>query len=460
LLKNRLEEFELNNRLRGFLINVDKPLQLGVFNFNFFRLNHSLPDVVGLAIDTPMGRIMYCTDWKFDHYPVDGKPSDYGKIAKFGSEGIRLLLSDSTNAMVPGYSLSEKEISKTLIDLFKSRKDGKIIISTFSTLIGKMQQIVNACEATGRKLVVTGRSMIDNFNIAFQLGYIKLPPSLVISDKEMKRYPDHQIAILTTGSQGEDRAGLAKISRGEHTSIKLVAGDLVILSNSVIPGNEEDVAKLTSTISRLGVDVINNKMFDIHAGGHARQEDLKMMISLCRPDYFQPIHGEHFMLTKHGELATSLGVPQDHIIITDNGRITELDNTEVRLLEDKVANKYVLVDGAGVGDVSSEVITDRKILSTEGVMVVVMMVNKQKKLVGSPEIISRGFVYMKSAGDLIASIKTYIHEHFESEILPIDEVTGSEFWSSLRSNLKRNLGNFISKKTQKDPMILPVVVQV
>jgi len=459
LLKNRIEEFEMSNKIRGFLINIDKPLQLGCFKFQFFRLNHSIPDVVGLAIDTPMGRIMYCTDWKFDHNPIDGRPSDYGKIAQLGGEGVRLLLSDSTNALVPGYSLSEKDISKTINDIFKSRRQGKIIIATFSTLIGKMQQIVNACEMTNRKLVIPGRSMVNNFNIAFQLGYIRVPKGMVITDAEMHRYHPEEITVLTTGSQGEDNAGLAKMSRGEHPSIKLEAGDLVLLSNSVIPGNENDVAHLTSTISRLGVDVINNKMFDIHSGGHAKQEDLKMMIGLSKPDYFQPIHGEHFMLVKHGEIGESLGIPHEHIIITDNGRITELNSTEVVLRDEQVTDKYVLVDGKGVGDVSTEVINDRQLLAKEGVLVIVMTINKKRELVGNAEIISRGFVYMKSAGDLINTIKTYISTNFESDIQP---VTGenSEYWSNLRGNIRRSVGNFIYSKTEKEPMILPVVLQV
>jgi len=459
LLKNRLEEFEMSNKIRGFLINLDKPLQLGCFKFQFFRLNHSIPDVVGIAIDTPMGRIMYCTDWKFDHNPIDGRPSDYGKIAQYGAEGIRLLLSDSTNALVPGYSLSEKEISKTINDIFKSRKQGKIIIATFSTLIGKMQQIVNACEMTNRKLVILGRSMINNFNIAFQLGYIRVPKGMVVSDRDMHRFHPEEITVLTTGSQGEDNAGLAKMSRGEHPSVKLEAGDLVLLSNSVIPGNENDVAHLTSTISRLGVDVINNKMFDIHSGGHAKQEDLKMMIGLCKPDYFQPIHGEHFMLVKHGEIAQSLGVETDHIIITDNGRITELNSQEVVLREEQVTDKYVLVDGNGVGDVSTEVINDRQLLSKEGVLVLVITINKKKELVGNPEIISRGFVYMKSAGDLINTIKTYISTNFDLDIAPLDPQS-TDYWSTLRNNIKKSVGNFIYSKTEKEPMILPVVVQI
>ncbi|GAB4148071.1 MAG: ribonuclease J [Patescibacteria group bacterium] len=459
LLKSRLEEFELSNKIRGFLINTDKPLQLGCFKFNFFHLNHSLPDVVGLAIDTPMGRIMYCTDWKFDHYPVDGKPSDYGKIAQYGADGVRLLLSDSTNAMVPGYSLSEKEISKTLIDIFKSRKDGKIVIATFSTLIGKMQQVINSCEVTNRKLVVLGRSMINNFNIATQLGYLRVPKGMVIMDNEIGKYHPSEVAIITTGSQGEDNAGLAKMARNEHPTVKLEAGDMVMLSNSVIPGNEADVAHLTSMISRLGVDVINNKMFDIHSGGHAKQEDLKMMIALCKPDYFQPIHGEHFMLVKHGELAQSLGVPKDHILISDNGRVTELNGHELVLKEDKVTENYVLVDGTGVGDVSIEVINDRQLLAKEGVLVIVMTINKKKELVGNPEIISRGFVYMKSAGDLIANIKSHITTNFDSDIAPFN-ASASEYWSTLRSNLKRSVSNYIFKKTEKEPMILPVVVQV
>ncbi len=459
LLKNRLEEFEMSNKIRGFLISIDKPLQLGCFKFQFFRLNHSIPDVVGVCIDTPMGRIMYCTDWKFDHNPIDGRPSDYAKIAQFGGEGVRLLLSDSTNALVPGYSLSEKEISKTINDIFKSRKQGKIIIATFSTLIGKMQQIINACEMTNRKLVIMGRSMVNNFNISFQLGYIRVPKGMVITDQEMRRYRDEEITVLTTGSQGEDNAGLAKMARQEHPSIKLVAGDLVLLSNSVIPGNENDVAHLTSMISRLGVDVINNKMFDIHSGGHAKQEDLKMMIGLCKPDYFQPIHGEHFMLVKHGEIAESLGIPHEHIIITDNGRITELNSHSVDLKDEHVTEKYVLVDGNGVGDVSAEVINDRQLLSKEGVLIIVMTINKNRQIVGSPEIISRGFVYMKSASDLVDTIKAYISTSFESEISPVTE-DNADYFSTLRTNIKRSVGNFIFKKTEKEPMILPVVVQI
>ncbi len=456
LLKNRLEEFNLNKAFSFNILDITKPLKLGGFSLQFFRLAHSIPDVVGLAIDTAMGRIVYTTDWKFDNSPFDGKPSDYGKLAHLGDEGVRLLLTDSLGVLKPGYAISEKVIEGTIKNLFK-QINGRIIFTTFSTTIGRIQQVVNACEQSNRKLALVGRSIVNNFNVCFQLGYIKVPKGMVIDIQEAGNMPPEKVCVLSTGSQGEDRAALSRMARDEHDLIRLQGGDAIIFSSRPIPGNEDSVQDLIAKLSRKGVDIFLNSDFDLYVSGHASVEDLKLLINLTRPDYLMPIHGNHFLLRKMAELGMQVGIPFEHNLIVENNRIVELRTKDIVVTDDLAGEKVVLVDGTGVGSVSDVVLEERRQMSTQGSLVVVMLVNKQKKLVGGPEIIARGFVYMKANSDLFEDMKKKIKEEFATYKV---DPTSSTYWSELRSKIRHTTRDFVYNKTEKDPIVIPVVIQV
>ena len=456
LLKNRLSEFELDDKFIAKVIDLEKPLRLGAFSFQFFRLNHSIADVVGLAIDTPMGRIMYTTDWKFDNMPFDGKLSDYGKISQIGDEGVRLLMSDSLGVLKPGYSMSERDIAKTVLKIF-DRAPGRIIFTTFSTTIARIQHVINACQASDRKLAIIGRSMVTNFRSYFELGIIKLPDGILMDIRDIADLPADKVCILSTGSQGEEMAALSRMARDEHSQITLQGGDSVIFSNSQIPGNEEDIQTLIARLSRKGVDIYHPKEFDLHVTGHACHEELKMLLAMARPDYLMPIHGDHYMLKKFAEMGVAMGIPPEHNIIAENGRITELRHNEVHLTEDVITDGYLLVDGSGLGAVSEVVLNERRTMSTDGAIIVVVLINRSKKIIGGPEIISRGFVYMKNSGDLLQELQVELKGQLKD--IKIDSSSKSYF-SELRSSIKERASNIIYEKTEKNPMVIPVVVQM
>jgi len=456
LLRNRLQDFEIDIKFLAKIIDLQKPLKLGCFTLEFFRLNHSIPDVVGLSIDSPMGRIVYCTDWKFDNTPFDGQLSDYAKLAELGQKGVRLLITDSLGILKPGYSISERDIAKTVQKIFEQSK-GRIIFTTFSTTIARIQHVIDAAEKHGRKLAVTGRSMITNFRTCFELGYIRVPNGLVVDFQDIHKFEDNKIAILSTGSQGEDAAALSRMARDEHPTLKLQGGDSVIFSSSQIPGNEQSIQDLVSKLSRKGVDVYSPKEFNLHVSGHACHEDLKMLIALTRPDYLQPIHGDHYMIKAVAKLGASMGIPTEHNLIGENGRIIELRPTKVVVTEDIVTDSYLLVDGMSVGSVSEVVLKERRQMSTQGSVIVVLLINKKKELVAGPEIISRGFVYMKNSTELFDQLKIKIRQEFNS--IDLDRYS-STYFSELRNYLKKMVSTHIFKITEKDPMIIPVVVQM
>lgn len=456
LLRNRLQDFELDIKFLAKIIDLKKPLKLGCFTLEFFRLNHSIPDVVGISIDSPMGRIVYCTDWKFDNTPFDGQLSDYAKLAELGEQGVRLLITDSLGILKPGYSISERDIAKTVQKIFDQSK-GRIIFTTFSTTVARIQHVIDAAEKSGRKLAVTGRSMINNFRTCFELGYIRVPNNLVVDFQEIHKFEDNKIAILSTGSQGEDAAALSRMARDEHPTLKLQGGDSVIFSSSQIPGNEASVQDLVAKLSRKGVDVYTPKEFDLHVSGHACHEDLKMLIALTRPDYLQPIHGDHYMIKSVAKLGASMGIPTNHNLIGENGRVVELRPTQVLVTEDIVTENYLLVDGTSVGSVSEVVLKERRQMSTQGSIILVLLMNKKKELVAGPEIISRGFVYMKSSNQLFDQLKVKVRD--ELSMFDADR-NSSTYFAELRNYLKKVVSNYIFKTTEKDPMIIPVVVQV
>jgi ribonuclease J len=457
-IKKRLEEFGLMGRSRINVLTKDDTLALGSFKIRFFRLNHSIPDSVGISISTPVGQVVYATDWKFDHTPADGKPTEFDKIAKFGAEGVLLLMSDSTNATKPGYCVSERELGITIDRTFSEIK-GRIIFANFSTSISRIQQVFNAAAKFNRKIIVTGRSMVNNIEIALSLGYLKIQPKIVIKSEQAKKYPDNQIVILTTGSQGEDAAGLARIARGDHKTIKLKKGDTAIVSASPIPGNERAVSAVLSNLTRLGAHVIYNKTLDIHTSGHAHQEELKLMIALTKPKFFMPIHGEHHMIVTHAELGKTMGIPEQNIFSLDNGQILEINSArEAKTVEDpKVTSGYVFIDGLGVGDVGEVVIRDRQVMAQDGMFVIIITLNRRDgKLINQPDIISRGFIYMKGNDDLIREVKHEVRKLVESKGKEKLEPN----WAFLRNIIRDEIGEYLYQKTERRPMVLPVIMEI
>ncbi len=460
LIKKRLEEFHLLGRSQIHELNKDDVLTLGNFRIRFFRINHNIPDGVGLAINTPAGLLVYATDWKFDHTPVDGRPTEFDKLAKFGGEGVALLMSDSTNAEKPGYSMSEKTLGDT-IDRIMSDAKGRVIFATFSTLISRVQQVIDAAFKSNRKIVITGRSLVNNVEICLATNYLHMPAKgMIIKMEQARKLPDNQVVILTTGSQGEEASALARIARSEHKTIEVKKGDTVVVSASPIPGNERAVSGILSNLARLGAKVLYQKILDIHTSGHAYQEDLKLMISLTKPKNFMPIHGEHHMLIAHANLAKDVGVQEENIFTLDNGQMLEMSQTGLRITEAKIPTGYVYVDGLGVGDVGEVVLRDRQVMSKDGMFVIIMTIDrKTSKLTGPPDIISRGFIYMKGSEDLLKEVKHEVRKVVESKAKNGIAVREPN-WSFVRSEVRDQIGEFLFQRTERRPMVLPVVIEV
>lgn len=455
MIRDRLEEFHLDRHVRCVEVHPDDSLQLGVFRLNFFRVNHNIPDSVGVAVRTPAGTIIHTGDWKFDHTPQDQRPTEFGKIAKLGEEGVLLLCSDSTRAEVPGYCLSEKDIQANLESLL-SKAPGRIIVATFSSLISRIQQVINAAVDLNRKVAVSGMSMEKVLTTAAKLGYLKMPRGTLIKVDQLRSVPDERVVILSTGSQGQETSSLVRMSRGEHKHVKIQPKDTIILSSSPIPGNERAVTNLMNELYSQGAHVIYNKMFDVHTSGHGYREELKLMLGLTRPRYFMPIHGERYMLVHHAELARSMGWDDRSLFVIDNGTVIEFDATgAARVGHEKIKVDNVMVDGLGVGDIEHVVLRERKVLAQDGMVVVIVAVDKDGKLVGSPDIISRGFVYVKTSERLIAEVRGAVRK-----IVDGYTCADVENWSPVRNRIRDDVGLLLFKRTEKRPMVLPVVIKV
>ncbi len=456
MIKKRLEEFNLQGRVKLNALTVDDTVPVGNFQVKFFSVNHNIPDSVGLSINTPIGQIIHTGDWKFDHTPINERTTDFHKIATFGGNGVLALMSDSTNANKPGYCLSEKEIGVSIERIFGDAK-GRIVFASFSSLISRMQQVLDFSAKHNRKVIVTGRSMVNTLETAISLGYLKVLPKLIIKSEQAAKYPDNQLTILTTGAQGEEASQLARMSRGEHRSIKIKTGDTVIISSSPIPGNERSIVAVLDNLTRQGATVIYNKMLDIHTSGHAQQEELKLMMQLTKPKFFVPIHGEHHMLVGHSKLAQSIGIPEHNCFVLGNGSVLEFNaNGEARVLDTKVESGYVFVDGLGVGDVGEVVIRDRQLMAQDGMFVIISTVDRRtSKLVSPPEILSRGFVYMKNNDELLREVKHEIRKMIES-----NGGKGEANFADLRQEIRDSVGEYLFQKTQRRPMILPVIIEV
>lgn len=455
MIRDRLEEFGLERHVRLVEVDPDDILQLGIFKLSFFRVNHNIPDSVGVAIKTPVGVIIHTGDWKFDHTPQDQRPTEFGKIAKLGGEGVLLLCSDSTNASKPGYAMSEREIQQNLETVFSKAK-GRIIIATFSSLISRIQQIINAATDLNRKVAISGMSMEKALATAARLGFLKIAKGTLIKIDQIHQYPDNRVIVISTGSQGQETSSLGRMSRGEHRQVKLQKGDTIILSSSPIPGNERAVMNLMNKLYALGTEVVYQTLFDVHTSGHAYREEIKLMLGLTRPKYFMPIHGERFMQIRNAEVAQQLGWDDKNIFIMNNGDILEFNHTsQARLSSLKLEIDYIMVDGLGVGDVSDVVIRDRQVLAQDGMVVVITTLDRDGKIASSPDIISRGFIYVKNAEQLISAVRS-----MAKRIIEQNDMTNIENWTPVRNRLRDDIGAFLFQKTEKRPMIIPVIIRV
>jgi len=457
LVEKRLEEFSLLGKvpLHTIQIGVDV-LQFGVFRVETFRLAHSIPDAMGLAIYTPEGMLMYCTDWKLDHTPADGRPTDLRKIAQLSIEQPIALFSESTNIDKQGHSISEREIEKNLVDIFENHRQGRMITAMFASLISRIQQVLNASHHTGRKVALVGRSMVTNVEAAVSIDAIKLPPDTLIDIRDIGKYPDEKICIISTGAQGEEMSGLYRISTGEHRQIRIKKGDTVVLATSPIPGNERSVSTVMDNLLRQGAKVIYNKMIDIHSSGHAYQEDLKLMLALVQPKHLIPIHGERHKLVMHGQMSQSLGMPGENVLIADNGQVIDFVDGKGTVTDERVPAGYVMVDGLGIGDVGNIVLRDRRVMAEDGIFVVIITIDHTTgKMVTSPDIISRGFIYMRENEEIVHAARAEIKKHFahHTETRNLDA-------SFFKNDLREKLGEFLYQKTQRRPMVVPVVIEV
>ena len=453
ILQGRLRE---NNVSDNNLVTI-KPgdkINVGAFNLEFIRVNHSIPDAISIVIKTPIGTIIHTGDFKFDQTPVDGQVTQFNKFAEFGDEGVLALLADSTNAERPGFTQSEKMVGQTFDDEFRYARN-RIIVATFSSNVHRIQQVVDSAVKYKRKVAVIGRSMINVVNIAMELGYLRIPEGVLIDIDETNNYTSDQIVIITTGSQGEPMSALTRMAMNDHKKVDIMPGDTVIISATPIPGNEKLVARTIDHLYKLGADVIYEKSNGVHVSGHASQEEIKLMHNLVRPKYFIPVHGEYRHLIKHANLAKDLGMPSENIVIAENGSVIEISKKSIGI-NGKIQSGKVLVDGLGVGDVGNIVLRDRRQLSQDGIMIVVVTIDHETcHVVSGPDIVSRGFVYVREAEDLMEEAREKVLSALER-----CENNGVSEWSLIKSTIRDNLGRFLYERTRRRPMILPIIMEI
>ena len=458
IILKRQDEFKDQPKLDVNEVKDGSKIKLGVFEVEFFKQNHSIPDNMGLLIKTPVGNIVHTSDFKFDNFPVNEKPTDFKKLESIAENGIHLLMCDSTGAEEPGHSLSEKDIFENMDKIFAGAK-GRIIIATFSSLINRIQQAVTLSEKYNRKVGFIGHSMKSNVEVTKKLGYLKSQKGTLLKKvAEVNDLPDNQVTILCTGAQGEENAGLMKIATGEHQSIKIKPGDTIVFSSSVIPGNERSVQILKDDFIRQKANVFHYKMMDIHAGGHAQRDEIKEMVNIMKPKFFMPVHGQFSMLFANARLAEDeCGYKEDQAILADNGNIINVTKDKVFIDNKSVSAEYIMVDGLGIGDVGEVVLRDRQMLAKDGIFVIIAVVNRKTgKVQESPDIISRGFVYLKESKDLLYQARKKVIATIERSTTS-GQVTN---WTYIKDTIRNNLGDFLFQKTQRRPMILPVIIEV
>jgi ribonuclease J len=453
ILQGRLRENGVSDENLVTIKPGDK-IGAGAFNLEFIRVNHSIPDAVSIVIKTPIGTIIHTGDFKFDQTPVDGQVTQFNKFAEFGDAGVLALLADSTNAERPGFTQSEKMVGQTFDDEFRYARN-RIIVATFSSNVHRIQQVVDSAVKYKRKVAVIGRSMINVVNIAMELGYLNIPEGVLIDIDETNNYTADQIVIITTGSQGEPMSALTRMAMNDHKKVGIMPGDTVIISATPIPGNEKLVSRTINHLYKLGAEVIYEKSNGVHVSGHASQEEIKLMHNLVRPKYFIPVHGEYRHLIKHANIAKDSGMPKENIVIAENGSVIELSKEGINVAG-KIQSGKVLVDGLGVGDVGNIVLRDRRLLSQDGIMIVVVTIDHETyQVVSGPDIVSRGFVYVREAEDLMEEAR-------EKVLSALDrcETNGVTEWSMIKSAIRDSLGRFLYERTRRRPMILPIIMEI
>ena len=454
LIENKLEEHKLVNSTKLNIVKQGQTIVLGKFRVEFIRSCHSIPDSVILAIHTPVGTVVHTGDFKVDYTPINSEMNDLGRVAEIGNQGVLALLSDSTNKEKKGYTMSESSVGEVFDKLFMHCSK-RIVVATFASNVHRVQQIVNSAVANNRKIAVCGRSMINMIETAIRLGYIDVPDNVFIDIDMIKNYTDDQLVIITTGSQGEPMAALTRMANGEHKKVNITANDLVIISATPIPGNEKFVANVIDDLMKIGAEVVYSALAEVHVSGHACQEEQKLMLSLVRPKFFIPVHGEYRQLMAHRDTAKSLGMDGKNIFMMTNGRILEMNDEEAKL-GGVVPWGRVMVDGLGVGDVGNIVLRDRQHLSQDGLIIVVLTMDSASgTIVAGPDIISRGFVYVRESENLIDDVKIMI----KKELTKCEENHVTD-WATLKSVIKDNLRDYIYKETKRNPMILPIIMEV
>ena len=454
LIKNKLEEHKLVRSTKLKIVKQGEKINLGKMKVEFIRSSHSIPDSVALAIHTPVGVIVHTGDFKIDYTPIDGEKMDFGRLAELGNKGVLALLSDSTNAERKDFTMSESSVGEVLDKLFLNCTK-RIVVATFASNVHRVQQIVNSAVKYGRKVSVCGRSMINVIKTAMELGYMNVPENTFIDIDMIKNYTDDQLVILTTGSQGEAMSALTRMASGEHRKVEITPNDLVIISANPIPGNEKYVSKVIDDLMQIGAEVVYSSLEAIHVSGHACQEEQKLMLSLVRPKYFLPVHGEYRQLIAHAKTAMKVGMLPENIFIMNNGRVMELTQNSAKMVG-TVQSGRVLVDGLGIGDVGSVVLRDRQHLSQDGLIVIVLTMDSSTgEVISGPDVISRGFVYVRESENLMDEVKRVV----QRELYKCEE-KGIKDWSGIKSNLKDGLRDYIFTKTKRNPMILPIIMDV
>ena len=456
LVEAKLKEAGMMGETKRVLIHPDSELKFGTMKVSFFKTNHSIPDSVGICIDTPEGVVVHTGDFKFDQTPVNNDFADLHRMSEIGKRGVLALLSDSTNAERPGFTGSERSVGASLREVFRTAEQ-RVVVATFASNVHRLQQVIDAAAFTNRKLAVVGRSMVNVISIASELGYLHIPEGMLIEPDEINKLPANRVAILSTGSQGEPMSALTRMARSSHKKVEILPGDTVIIAANPIPGNEKYVGRTIDELFRLGANVVYgpNSATGVHVSGHGSQEELKLMLNLMKPKYFIPIHGEYRMLRQHGLLAESVGIERENIFICDLGEVVEIHNGVARKAG-KIPVGNVLIDGLGVGDVGNIVLRDRKLLSQDGILVVVVTLSKQDgKIVSGPDIISRGFVYVRESEGLLDEANRIVSG-------TLQKLTGENVneWASLKTNVKEALGRFLYEQTRRRPMILPIIMEV
>jgi ribonuclease J len=454
LISVKLKEHGLLEKTVVNVIGLSDQVPLGECVAGFFRVNHSIPDAIGIALRTPIGMLVHTGDYKFDYTPVDGKPADLGALARIGNEGVLVMMGDSTRVETPGYTLSERVINESLDKIF-ANAPGRILIATFASLISRVQQIIDTAERYDRFVALVGRSMLNNVQMAIELGYLNVPKGMFIRAEDINKFDPEQIVIICTGSQGEPTSALTRIANQDHRMISIKSGDTVILSATPVPGNEKMVHRTINSLFRQGADVLYQGISNVHVSGHGAQEELKLMLSLVRPKFFVPVHGEYRQLILHAKLAASLGIPEENIVVAEDGDLIEVTPNAIKLAG-HTASGNVFVDGLSVGDVGQIVLRDRRALSQDGILIAVLTIDKETgQPVAGPDIVTRGFVYVRDSEELLADARERVLESFHS----LNGHSSSD-WSFIKDKIKHTLSEFLYERTRRCPMILPVVMEV